>query len=109
MAENFVFTELQQQIEPPNELHFWRTQTKAEVDLIIEFPNNVIPVEVKFRPMNSPQMSRSLRSFLDSYNPPLGLVFTKNYSNKITVDKTEVMFLPLWALLFLKLEYLQCA
>lgn len=29
MAENFVFTELQQQIEQPNELHFWRTQTKA--------------------------------------------------------------------------------
>jgi predicted AAA+ superfamily ATPase len=107
MAENFVFTELQRQIQPPGELYFWRTQTKAEVDLIIELPDHIIPVEVKYRPMQSPQISRSFRSFLDSYGPAFALVFTKNYLSQVKLNETEIIFLPLWALLFFKLDYFQ--
>jgi len=106
MAENFVFTELERLVEAPNELHFWRTQTKAEVDFIIAFPSGLIPVEVKFTAMKAPEFTRSFNSFLSTYQPRLGVVFTKDYLGHTQVNQTEVLFLPIWALLFLKLEYL---
>ena len=106
IAENFVFTELERLVEAPNELHFWRTQTKAEVDFIIAFPSGVIPVEVKFTAMKAPELTRSFNSFLSTYQPNLGMVFTKDYLGRTQVNQTEVLFLPIWTLLFLKLEYL---
>ena len=106
MAENFVFTELERLVEAPNELHFWRTQTKAEVDFIIALPGDPIPVEVKFTTMKAPELTRSFNSFLSTYQPNLGVVFTKDYLGHTQVNQTEVLFLPIWALLFLKLEYL---
>ncbi|MGH7600741.1 MAG: DUF4143 domain-containing protein, partial [bacterium] len=106
MAENFAFTELERLVEAPNELHFWRTQTKAEVDFIIEFPSALIPVEVKFTAMKAPELTRSFNNFLTNYQPNLGVIFTKDYLGRTQVNQAEVLFLPLWSLLFLKLEYL---
>jgi predicted AAA+ superfamily ATPase len=106
MAENFVFTELERLIEAPNELHFWRTQTKAEVDFIIALPSGPIPVEVKFTTMKAPELTRSFNSFLSTYQPDLGVVFTKDFLGRTQVGRTEILFLPLWSLLFLKLEHL---
>ncbi|MFQ5640289.1 MAG: ATP-binding protein [bacterium] len=100
MAENFVFTELQRLVEPPDELHFWRTQTKAEVDLIVERPNAVLPIEVKFKPMSSLRISRSYRSFLSAYRPEHGLIFTKDTPGQTRMADTEIRFFPIWALLF---------
>ena len=105
MAENFVFTELLRLVEAPGELHFWRTQTQAEVDLIIELPGAIVPVEVKYRPMKSPQPSRSFKSFVSTYQPSCGLVFTKDFLGQMRVGETQVLFVPLWSLLFFKLEY----
>jgi len=106
MAENFVFTELERLVEAPNELHFWRTQTKAEVDFIIALPGGPIPVEVKFTTMKALALTRSFNSFLSTYQPGLGVVFTKDFLGHTQVDRAEVLFLPLWSLLFLKLEHL---
>ncbi len=100
MVENFVFAELYRIVAPPNELHYWRTQTKAEVDLILERPGAVLPIEVKFQPMTSPQVSRSYRSFLTTYRPERGLIFTKDTLAQTHVMETEVVFLPTWTLVF---------
>jgi hypothetical protein len=106
MAENFVFTELYRHIEEPSELHFWRTQTKAEVDFIVELPNGPIPAEVKFTPMKSPEISRSFTSFLSSYQPRFGFIYTKDFLGQTQAENTHILFLPLWSLLFFKSEHL---
>jgi predicted AAA+ superfamily ATPase len=100
MAENFVFTELKRIIEVPADIHFWRTQTKAEVDLIVAMPDKIIPAEVKFTAMRSPKVSRSYKSFMTTYHPDIGLVFTKEFIGQSLVNKTRVSFLPLWSFLF---------
>jgi len=48
-------------------LSFWRTVSGSEVDLILETPDEVIPIEIKWT--TSPQISdaRSLETFLDAY------------------------------------------
>jgi hypothetical protein len=106
MAENFIFTELDRLIEAPSELHFWRTQAKAEVDLIIKLPSAVVPAEVKFTPMKSTELSRSFKSFLSTYQPDLGLVFTKDFLGQMQVDQTQTLFLPLWSPLFFELDHI---
>lgn len=100
MAENFVFTELKRIIEMPGKIHFWRTQAKAEVDLIVELPDKIIPAEVKFSAMRSPKVSRSYKSFITTYHPHNGLVFTKEYIGQSQENKTRVIFMPLWSFLF---------
>jgi len=39
---------------------YWRTTAKAEVDFIVERKGTVVPVEVKLKP----KVTRSLRSFV---------------------------------------------
>jgi len=50
-------------------LHFWRTKDKAEVDFVIETRGALIPVEVKYRRMQQPQITRALRSLVSAYQP----------------------------------------
>lgn len=45
MIENFVYNELK--IKFHKKLKFWRTQTKAEVDFVIDNGSSVVPIEVK--------------------------------------------------------------
>jgi predicted AAA+ superfamily ATPase len=79
-------------------LNFWRTTDKAEVDFIINKGSEVIPVEVKYSPLNSAAVKRSLRSFIDKYSPGKSFVINRNYSNRVVINKTEVTFIPFYEL-----------
>jgi predicted AAA+ superfamily ATPase len=46
-------------------LSTWRTATGAEVDAIIETPEEVVPVEVKWTDRPSPADARHVETFLD--------------------------------------------
>lgn len=60
--ENYVFSELLKAGFSPK---YWRTKAQAEVDFIIELEGEVIPIEVKL----TPALERSLRSFIEQYQP----------------------------------------
>jgi len=79
-------------------LNFWRTTDKAEVDFVINNANEVIPIEVKFSALNAPTVKRSLRSFIDKYSPKKAYVINKNYSNRLIINKTEVVFTSFYKL-----------
>ena len=79
-------------------LNFWRTTDKAEVDFIINKGSEVIPVEVKYSPVNNTTVKRSLRSFIDKYSPGKSFVINRNYSNRVVINKTEVTFIPFYEL-----------
>ena len=59
-------------------IHFWRTQSGAEVDFVLyKNQNCIIPIEAKYRTMKSPVISRAFRSFIEGYQPRFGFFVTK--------------------------------
>ncbi len=75
-------------------IHFWRTQSGAEVDFVLyKNENCIVPIEAKFRTMNSPVVTRAFRSFIDAYQPRHGFFITKDYNKKVLINNCEVCFI----------------
>lgn len=62
--ENFVATELIKL--GIKDLFYWTSNSDAEVDFIIQYANEIFPLEVK---SGSSVKMRSLKSYADKYNP----------------------------------------
>lgn len=89
LVENFVLNQLSYLTE---KINYWRTLGKAEVDFILTFGGELVPVEVKFTPR--PTISRGFRSFISTYNPTRALIITKDYWDEIKIGRTLVKFIP---------------
>ena len=71
LFEQFVMTELFYRcrcLGRPYKLSSWRTTTGAEVDAVIETPDAVIPVEIKWTDSPKPRDIRHLNKFLDLHS-----------------------------------------
>lgn len=79
--------------------HYWRTQNQAEVDFVVNLGSRLLPVEVKEKNLKSPEISRSLRSFIDHYQPPEAWIINRSLEESIKIDSTDVRFLPWFHLL----------
>jgi predicted AAA+ superfamily ATPase len=99
IKENFIFTELiKNSIEPK----YWRTNSGAEVDFVIEKGLNIYPLEVKnnFKTSN---ITKSYLSFIEKYSPKDGFLFTDNLNDNKKYLKTNISFLSFFNLaVFLK-------
>jgi predicted AAA+ superfamily ATPase len=80
------------------DLHFWRTVNKAEVDFVIERYENPLPVEVKYSSLKKPEITRSLRSFIDHYHPSDAWVINLTCSDLMKVGTTNIHFIPFFTL-----------
>ncbi len=69
LFENFVYLQLKEKASPPERAHFYRTKDKAEVDFVIDKGKGVEAIEVKFKKLTQPKISRSFRNFLKRYKP----------------------------------------
>lgn len=100
---SFVFQNLIYQmltVKFPNApVKYWRTLDKAEVDFIVEDAGGVFPVEVKYSSLKRPEITRSLRSFIDKYQPKEAWVVNLALAGTQQVENTTVRFVPLSALL----------
>ena len=77
LFENFIFNRLRELITySSTTLHFWRTRDNAEVDFVVQTGTQLIPVEVKYTKLKKPEISRSMRSFLNEYKPKKGIYST---------------------------------
>lgn len=97
IVENFVFLSLRNMF-PEKTINYWRTIAKAEVDFVLRLNEKTIPIEVKYQTFKKPKISRSFRSFIESYKPERALVVTKDFWGKTKVDKTTILFVPLYYL-----------
>jgi len=89
LFENYVLSEM---IKSGLKPKYWRTKTKAEVDLIVEKNDMIIPIEVKLRSEPN-KIERSLRSFIDSYKPKKAIVVTyKGKTGEMRVGSCKVVF-----------------
>jgi len=102
--ENLVFLLLREKIRlEATKLNFWRTKDKAEVDFILERGRNVVPIEVKYKSLKKQEISRSLRSFIEKYSPDKAYIVNLDYSNIFKINKTTLVFLPYYELLYKKI------
>ena len=97
MFENFTFNILKERLHNSNaEINFWRTKSCAEVDFVIDFESEIIPIEVKFKNFSKMKIEKSIQSFIKKYKPKNAFVVNKNLSGKITFKNTNVHFTPFW-------------
>lgn len=93
--QNWVGRLLEERVrDQGGEIHFWRSKDGAEVDFVMETGNEVTPVEVKYQKLRRPEISRSLRSFIDKYEPREAWVVNLSLAEKKKVGKTWVRFVP---------------
>lgn len=97
LFENFTFNILKERLYNSNaEINFWRTKSCAEVDFVIDFESEIIPIEVKFKNFSKMKIEKSIQSFIKKYKPKNAFVVNKNLSGKITFKNTNVRFTPFW-------------
>lgn len=97
LVENFVLNQLLNYFSSEN-IFFWRTKHKAEVDFIIKMEESLIPIEVKSGTMETPQYTRSFLSYIEKYKPDVGIIINQNLAEVEKVKNTNVIFVPLFAL-----------
>jgi predicted AAA+ superfamily ATPase len=100
LFQNFVFNIIKEKFRFTGaSVHFWRTKDKAEVDFVIDFGKEIIPIEAKYKKLKEPTVGRSLRSFVEKYHPKEAWVINLALEYEVKVGQTIIKFLPFYRLL----------
>ncbi|MBU2579297.1 ATP-binding protein [Patescibacteria group bacterium] len=100
LFENFIFNILKEKIQFSSSLlHFWRTKDKAEIDFIINFGREILAIEVKYKIFKQVEIERSLKSFIEKYEPKKVFVINLNFKKTLKIGGTKILFLPYWELI----------
>jgi len=98
--QNLVYLILREKLRWGNaEIHYWRSKSGAEIDLVIDLGKKVIPVEVKYRDFSQAVVPRSFNSFIERYAPERCFVVNKNLKKTLNIKKSKVVFLTIWDLI----------
>ena len=102
--ENFVFNIIKQKTtDTASRIHFWRTKDKAEVDFVVNSGKKVIPIEVKYKDLAKPELTRSFRSFIDKYKPQRGYIVHLGKAMRQKINTTTIFFMPYYKFFLEKL------
>ncbi len=96
LVESVVLSNIVYAMKSEAEVLFWRTTGGAEVDFVIRKGTKLFPVEAKYQTMNKPKVSRSLYGYIENYQPKSVLILTKDFWGEKTVNKTKILFAPVW-------------
>jgi predicted AAA+ superfamily ATPase len=97
--ENFIFNLMQESFQQtPTNMHFWRTKDGAEVDLIIDKGKEQLPLEVKYRALRKPEISRSFRNFINKYEPKEAFIINLSLDKEVKIGETKVFIIPFYKL-----------
>jgi predicted AAA+ superfamily ATPase len=92
LVENGAFSNLLKNLSPLEEIHFWRTLSKNEVDFISGKENFRHPIEVKYSSFKLPRIPTGIKAFQSDYEIPQGIVLTKDFFGKTG----KIFFIPVW-------------
>ncbi len=99
LFQNFVYLILLEKIKNTSyQINFWRTKDKAEIDFIIDTSTSLIPVEVKYKELKTPEIPRALQSFIKRYAPDRALIINLSLYEKSRINKTDVITMPFYRL-----------
>jgi predicted AAA+ superfamily ATPase len=88
-------------IMPPMELearlHYWRTKTKEEVDIVVYTPERLLPIEIKSDKKIQTKHLKGLRSFFEKEKEKVGVLVGRFEDADILKDeKSRIYMLPYW-------------
>lgn len=78
----------------PRQLYFWRDRT--EVDLVLKFPDNLVPIEVKNTNNISLNDLTGLSTFISKYNCSHAYILYNGPAHTDILGNTTLHFLPTW-------------
>lgn len=92
--ESFVLAEMQKNLGIGQDIYYWRTRRKDEVDFIIVQDRMPVAVEVKSKLMG-PDVPQGVRSFLQQYlNCRKAVVLNNDLFQKVVFNGRDVIFAP---------------
>ena len=101
LFQNFIHNLLVDKVEDTShQVHHWRTTDKAEVDFVLDKNTEAIPLEVKYRKLNSPESSRSFQNFISAYHPPKGYVIHLGENMQKPINSTLTHYVNWSRLIF---------
>ncbi len=99
LAENFVLTELIANHTAAGAICFWKSSNTAEVDYLIQYDTEIIPIEVK---SGTNTRSKSLREYRKRYHPKQTVRTSIMPKSSHTDEWGEIHDIPLYLLWNLK-------
>lgn len=100
LFENLIFNILKERFYlSGGSLHFWRTKDGAEVDFVVNFGKEALPIEAKFRELKRPEVPKSMKSFIEKYQPKEAWIVNPNFKARVQLGDTKVEFMPFYELL----------
>lgn len=105
LFEGFIHNFLKQETQFTGlDVRYWRTKSQAEVDFVLSAGNKVeLPVEAKYKDLDEPKVTKSLRSFIKKYTPEKAVVVNLSLEETVEIENTQVEFIPYTKFLY-KLE-----
>ncbi len=98
--QNFVFNVLREKLRlSSSKICFWRTKDKAEIDFVVDYGRNLIPIEVKYKKLAEPKIPTSLRSFIKRYKPEKSLIINLSLDEVVVLNRTKIYILPFYKIL----------
>jgi uncharacterized protein len=78
-------------------LHYWRTRTKEEVDIVLAGPERLLPIEVKSDRQVRARHLKGLRRFLEKEKQTVGIVAGRFDDAEIVAEgESRIYLLPYW-------------
>ena len=96
--ENAVFNELMKRLSLLDQVFYWRSKSRAEVDFVVRRQDRLLAIEVKAGELRRPTLSRAARSFLTAYQPACFGVVNASLSLDTEVGGVNVLFRRPWEL-----------
>lgn len=92
--ESFVFLEMQKNLRVAQEIYYWRTRQKDEVDFVVVADRLPTPVEVKSK-ISPGDIPHGIMRFMDTYPEcTTGFVLNADYYGVSSYKRKKIIFLP---------------
>jgi predicted AAA+ superfamily ATPase len=98
--ENFVVQRLESELSLTRSharLHYWRTKTREEVDLVVATAETLLPIEIKSDRTPQKQYLKGISKFLDKEGETTGVLIGRFEALEVLRQEgREIFLLPLW-------------
>lgn len=85
------------QLEVDVRFHYWRTRTKEEVDIVIQSPERLLPIEIKSDKKVQAKHLKGLKSFLEKEKEQAGILVGRFDKAEVLEDgKKRIYLIPYW-------------
>ncbi|MBI5207085.1 MAG: ATP-binding protein, partial [Candidatus Firestonebacteria bacterium] len=91
VLENYIFSLLIKKLKTFDDLFFWRTKDKAEIDFIVE-RKNLLPIEVKAVKIKRPIFPRALLGFSKDYQIKKAIIVNLSLSEQIEKNGLDIHY-----------------